>query len=194
MEYDVEQLVDDIFKRNNLSSEECLDNKLKEYINDVFDKFLCKLDVSIAIKSSSKKMIDKIYNKISSSKFKYWIAGTYSYQHPEFMSLLFTSSKHNCLIEVNYKTFKEKMERYENRWGFSTFSIPNNCKYTPLEILAIHMLLDKNNSNTITSAIRETMIYNENKESDIVKKVFFACLEISLDELFSENEYQKIYI
>ena len=26
------------------------------------------------------------------------------------------------------------------------------------------------------------------------KKVFFACLDISLDELFSENEYQKIYI
>ena len=39
MDYNVEQLVDDIFKRNNLSSEECLDNKLKEYINNIFDKF-----------------------------------------------------------------------------------------------------------------------------------------------------------
>lgn len=194
MEYDVEQLVDDIFKRNNLSSEECLDDKLKEYINNVFDKFLCKLDVPNTIKSSSKKMIDKIYNRISSSKFKYWVTGAYSYQHPEFMNLLFTSSKHNCLIEVNYKTFKDKMERYENRWGFSIPNIPNNCKFTPLEILATHMLLDTTHHNTITSTIRETMIYNENKESDIFKKVFFACLDISLDELFSENEYQKIYI
>lgn len=193
MEYNVEQLVDDIFKRNNLSSEECLDNKLKEYINNIFDKFLCKLDVSNAIKSSSKKMIDKIYNKISSSKFKYWVAGSYSYSHPEFMNLLFTSSKHNCLIEVNYKTFKEKMERYENRWGFS---IPNNCKFTPLEILAIYMILDANRINTIINAIRETIFYNEDdsKNINMLKKVFFACLDISLDELFSENEYQKIFL
>jgi hypothetical protein len=38
------------------------------------------------------------------------------------------------------------------------------------------------------------MFYDENKNVDIFKKVFFACLDISLDELFSENEYQKIYI
>jgi hypothetical protein len=136
-------------------------------------------------------MIDKVYNRLSSSKFKYWVAGTYSYQHPEFMSLLFTSSKHNCLIEVNYKTFKDKMERYQNRWGFK---IPDNCKFTPLEILAIYMILDTSNSNTITSAIRETVFYDEHKDENIFKRVFFACLEISLDELFSENEYQKIYI
>ena len=191
MDYNVEQLVDDIFKRNNLSSEECLDNNIKEYINNIFDKFLCELDISNVIKSSSKKMIDKIYNKISSSKFKYWVAGTYSYSHPEFMNLLFTSSKHNCLIEVNYKTFKDKMERYESRWNFK---IPNNCKYTPLEILAMHVLLDKTTSNTITSAIRETVFYDEHKDEGIFKKVFFTCLELSLDELFSENEYQKIYI
>lgn len=190
MDYNVEQLVDDIFKRNNLSSEECLDNKLKEYINNIFDKFLHELDETI-YKSSSKKMIDKIYNKISSSKFKYWVAGLYSYSHPECMNLLFTSSKHNCLIEVNYKTFKDKMERYESRWNFK---IPNNCKYTPLEILAMHVLLDTSNSNTITSAIRETVFYDEHKDENIFKRVFFACLEISLDELFSENEYQKIYI
>lgn len=192
MDYNVEQLVDDIFKRNNLSSEECLDNKLKEYINNIFDKFLRELDETV-YKSSSKKMIDKIYNKISSSKFKYWVTGSYSYSHPEFMNLLFTSSKHNCLIEVNYKTFKDKMERYESRWGFS---IPNNYKYTPLEILATHLILDKNHNNTITSAIRETVFYDESKSKDVdmLKKVFFACLEISLDELFSENEYQKIYI
>ena len=192
MDYNVEQLVDDIFKRNNLSSEECLDNKLKEYIDNIFDKFLRELDENI-YKSSSKKMIDKIYNKISSSKFKYWVAGSYSYSHPEFMNLLFTSSKHNCLIEVNYKTFKDKMERYENRWGFT---IPNNCKYTPLEILAIQLILDKNHNNTIINAIRETVFYNENesKDIDMLKKVFFACLDISLDELFSENEYQKIFL
>lgn len=192
MDYNVEQLVDDIFKRNNLSSEECLDNKLKEYIDNIFDMFLRELDGTV-YKSSSKKMIDKIYNKISSSKFKYWVAGTYSYSHPEFMNLLFTSSRHNCLIEVNYKTFKDKMERYENRWGFK---IPNNCKYTPLEILAIYMILDKNHNNTITNAVRETVFYNENesKDIDMLKKVFFACLDISLDELFSENEYQKIFL
>lgn len=191
MEYNVEQLVDDIFKRNNVSSEECLDENLKSYINNIFDKFLCELDVSNAIKSSGKKMIDKIYNKISSSKFKYWVAGTYSYQYSECIKLLFTSSKHNCLIEVNYKTFKDKMGRYENRWNFK---IPNNCKLTPLDILAMHTLLNTKHINTITSAIRETMIYNENNEADIFKKVFFACLDISLDELFSENEYQKIFL
>lgn len=188
MEYNVEQLVDDIFKRNNLSTDECLNDKLKEYINDIFDKFLCKCDKTI-YKTSSKKMIDKIYNKLSSSKFKYWVVGAYSYTHPEFMSLLFTSSKHNCLIEVNYKTFKDKMERYENRWGFR---IPDNCKFTPLEILATYKILDT--KNTITSAIRETVFYDEHKDENIFKRVFFACLEISLDELFSENEYEKIYI
>jgi hypothetical protein len=190
MEYNVEQLVDDIFKRNNLSSEECLDEKLKKYINDIFDEFLCKTNVFIH-KSSSRKIIDKIYNRLSSSKFKYWVAGSYSYKHPEFMNLLFTSSKHNCLIEVNYKTFKDKMEKYEHSWYFE---IPNNCKFTPLEILAMHTLLDKNNRNTITSSIRETVFYDELKDVDSFKKVFFACLEISLDELFSENEYRKIYI
>lgn len=190
MEYNVEQLVDDIFKRNNLSTDECLNDKLKEHINDIFDKFLCECNETI-YKSSSKKMIDKIYNKLSSSKFKYWVAGAYSYSHPEFMSLLFTSSKHNCLIEVNYKTFKDKMEQYEHRW---CFRIPDNCKFTPLEILAIYKILDKNNGNTIISAIRETIFYDDNKNADTFKKVFFACLEISLDELFSENEYQKIYI
>jgi hypothetical protein len=190
MDYNVEQLVDDIFKRNNLSTDECLNDKLKEYIDNIFDMFLRQLDGTI-YKSSSKKMIDKVYNRLSSSKFKYWVAGTYSYQHPEFMSLLFTSSKHNCLIEVNYKTFKDKMERYVNRWDFK---IPDNCKFTPLEILAIYMILDTSNSNTITSAIRETVFYDEHKDENIFKRVFFACLEISLDELFSENEYQKIYI
>ncbi len=192
MDYNVEQLVDDIFKRNNLSSEECLDNKLKEYIDNIFDMFLRELDGTV-YKSSSKKMIDKVYNKLSSSKFKYWVAGSYSYKHPEFMNLLFTSSRHNCLIEVNYKIFEDKMERYRNRWGFK---IPNNCKFTPLEILAIYMILDKNHNNTITNAVRETVFYNENesKDIDMLKKVFFACLDISLDELFSENEYRKIYI
>jgi hypothetical protein len=192
MDYNVEQLVDDIFKRNNLSTDECLNDKLKEYIDNIFDKFLRECDETI-YKSSSKKIIDKVYNRLSSSKFKYWVAGSYSYSHPECMNLLFTSSKHNCLIEVNYKIFKNKMERYENRWGFS---IPNNCKFTPLEILAIYMILDKNNSNTMISAIRETVFYDESKSKDVdmLKKIFFACLEISLDELFSENEYQKIYI
>jgi hypothetical protein len=190
MEYNVEQLVDDIFKRNNLSTDECLNDKLKEYIDNIFDMFLRQLDGTV-YKSSSKKMIDKVYNRLSSSKFKYWIAGTYSYKHPEFMSLLFTSSKHNCLIEVNYKTFKDKMKLYENRWSFR---IPDNCKFTPLEILAIYMILDKNNSNTIISTIRETVYYDEHEDQSIFKKVFFACLDISLDELFSENEYQKIYI
>jgi hypothetical protein len=107
------------------------------------------------------------------------------------MSLLFTSSRHNCLIEVNYKTFKDKMELYENRWSFR---IPDNCKFTPLEILAIYMILDKTHNNTIISTIRETVFYNEHEDQSIFKKVFFACLDISLDELFSENEYQKIYI
>lgn len=190
MDYNVEQLVDDIFKRNNVSSEECLDNKLKEYINNVFDKFLRELNETV-YKSSSKKMIDKLYNKVSSSKFKYWVAGSYSYKHPEFMSLLFTSSKHNCLIEVNFKTFKDKMEQYENCWSFT---IPDNCKYTPLEILAMHMLLNIGHGNTITSAIRDTTFYDENKDTNTFKKVFFACLDVSLDELFSENEYQKICI
>jgi hypothetical protein len=190
MEYNVEQLVDNIFKRNNLSSEECLDEKLKKYINDIFDEFLCKTNVFIH-KSSSRKIIDKIYNRLVSSKFKYWVAGTYSYKHPEFMNLLFTSSKHNCLIEVNYRTFENKMKQYESRWHFE---IPKNCKYTPLEILAIYIILSKNCGNYITDDIRETMFYDENKDTDTFKKVFFACLEISLDELFSENEYQKIYI
>jgi hypothetical protein len=136
-------------------------------------------------------MIDKVYNKISSSKFKYWVAGSYSYSHPECMNLLFTSSKHNCLIEVNYKTFKNKMERYENRWGFS---IPNNCKFTPLEIFAMHRLFDTTHSNNITSAVRDIMVNDGCEDTDIFKKVFFACLDISLDELFSENEYQKIFL
>jgi hypothetical protein len=58
------------------------------------------------------------------------------------------------------------------------------------------MILDKNNSNTMISAIRETVFYDESKSKDVdmLKKIFFACLEISLDELFSENEYEKIYI
>jgi hypothetical protein len=85
------------------------------------------------------------------------------------------------------------MEQYEQRWNFK---IPDSCKFTPLEILAIHVLLDANNRNTITSAISETVFYDEHKSKDIdmLKKVFFACLEISLDELFSENEYQKIFL
>ena len=190
MEYNVEQLVDDILKRNNLSSKECLDDKLKKYTDNIFDMFLRQLNRNV-YKLSSKKMIDNVYNKLASSKFRYWVAGTFNYKHPEFMSLLFISSKHNCLIEVNYKTFKNKMEQYEYRWGFK---IPDNCKFTPLEILAIYMLLDTNNSNTITSAIRGTMFNDESEDIDIFKKVFFACLDISLDELFSENEYQKIYI
>ena len=188
MDYNVEQLVDDILKRNDISVES-LDENLTKYIDNIFDMFLRELDETI-YKSSSEKMIDKVYNRLYSSKFKYWVTGSYSYNHPEFMSLLFTSSKHNCLIEVNFKTFKDRMERYESRWGFK---IPNNCKFTPLEILAIYMILDSN-SSTIISAIRETIFYNENKDVDMFKKVFFGCLDISLDELFSENEYQKIYV
>ena len=189
MEYNVEQLVDDIFKRNNTSIES-LDENLKNYINDIFDKFLCETNASIH-KSSSKKIIDKIHSRLTSSKFKYWVAGSYSYKHPEFTMLLFTSSRHNCLIEVNYNIFKDKMERYESRWNFK---IPNNCKFTPLEIFAMHRLFDTTHSNNITGAVRDIMFNDGCEDTDIFKKVFFACLDISLDELFSENEYQKIYI
>ena len=173
---DIEALVNRILgeKSNDI------DNATKQQLMLYF------VDCHKHVKCIDKNIIDKLAFILSNPKFKCWIDKTASETADRKLAWISIANP-GTVYEIKYDALEVQLKKYDG-WRIE---LDYNSMTTPLEWLAAKVYNSKNFYSSLLYQIRDWS-YNIGAEQEQLKRLFFACLDLSIEKLYDENQFTKI--
>ena len=138
------------------------------------------------VKCIDKNIIDKLAFILSNPKFKCWIDKTASETADRKFAWISIANP-GTVYEIKYSALEVPLKKYDGwRIYVDTESIT-----TSLEWLAAKVYANTNHYGSLLYQIRDWS-YNMGAEQEQLKKLFFACLDLSIEKLYEENQFTKI--
>ena len=136
------------------------------------------------VKCLNENIIDKLAFILSNPKFKCWIDKT----ETEDRKLAWISiANPGTVYEIKYDALEVPLKKYDG-WRIE---LDYNSITTPLEWLAVKVYDSKDLYSSLLYQIRDWS-YNVGAERKQLKRLFFACLDLSIEKLYDENHFTKI--
>jgi hypothetical protein len=123
---------------------------------------------------------------MSNPKFKYWIDKT-AFETADRKFAWISIANPGTVYEIKYDALEVPLKKYEG-WRIE---IDYNSMTTPLEWLAAKVYTSDNLYSSLLYQIRDWS-YNIGAEQEQLKKLFFACLDLSIEKLYDDEKYSKI--
>lgn len=178
---DIEALVDRILSKNKLNvADKVIDKVTKELLELYFG------DCHKYVKHIDKNIIDKLTFILSNPKFKHWIDKT-AYDSSDKKYVWISIANPGTIYEIKYKDLEIPLKKYDG-WRIE---LDYNYMTTPLDWLAAKAYLDDNQYGSLLYQIKD-LTYNLIGKQEALKNLFFACLDLSIEKLYDENQYSKI--
>lgn len=173
---DIEALVNRILSEKSND----IDKNIKEQLMMYFD------DCHKHVKCIDENIIDKLAFILSNPKFKCWIDKT-SYQTADRKFAWISIANPGTVYEIKYDALAIPLNKYDG-WRIE---IEYNSMTTPLEWFAAKVYTSNNLYGSLLYQIRDWS-YDNSAEQDQLKRLFFACLDLSIEKLYKENQFTKI--
>jgi hypothetical protein len=138
------------------------------------------------VKCIDKNIIDKLAFILSNPKFKCWIDKTASDTSDRKFAWISIANP-GTVYEIKYDALEVPLKKYDG-WHIE---LDYNSMTTSLEWLAVKAYTDKKHYGSLLYQIRDWS-YNIGSEQEQLKKLFFACLDLSIEKLYDENQFTKI--
>jgi hypothetical protein len=138
------------------------------------------------VKCIDENIIDKLSFIMSNPKFKCWIDKTASETADRKFAWISIANP-GTVYEIKYDALEVPLKKYDG-WRIE---LDYNSMTTPLEWLAVKVYNSKNLYSSLLYQIRDWS-YNIGAEQEQLKKLFFACLDLSIEKLYDENQFTKI--
>lgn len=138
------------------------------------------------VKCIDGNIIDKLAFILSNPKFKCWVDKTAS-ETTDIKYAWTSIASLGAVYEIKYAALEAILRKYDG-WRIE---LDYDSITTPLEWLAAKVYASKNIYGSLLYQIRN-LSYNISAEQELLKKLFFACLDLSIEKLYEENQFTKI--
>lgn len=173
---DIEALVNRILGEKSNDIDKATKQQLMLYFVDCHEHVKC----------IDKNIIDKLAFILSNPKFKCWIDKTASETSDRKFAWISIVNP-GTVYEIKYDALEVPLKKYDG-WRIE---LDYNSMITPLEWLAAKVYNSKNFYSSLLYQIRDWS-YNIGAEQEQLKRLFFACLDVSIEKLYDENQFTKI--
>ena len=178
---DIEALVDRILSKNKLNAvDKVIDKATKALLMLYFN------DCHTHAKHIDKNIIDKLTFILSNPKFKHWIDKT-AYDSSDKKYVWISIVHPGTIYEIKSDVLEVPLKKYDG-WRIE---LDYDSIITPLEWLAAKVYTNTNHYGSLLYQIRDWS-YNIGAEQEQLKRLFFACLDLSIEKLYEENQFTKI--